>query len=473
MLLHRPAALTKSHLVGRLAHPHLASLFVLAIFLTLQAHAQDAHYWNLFYGTEATLLGGTVIGSASDLSATYYNPGMLAVNKEKGLLLGANIYSYQRYTVKGYGAKDVIQGRLAPAPGLIAGRIPLDSTSIGGIAYSILTRQSIDATLEGRFVGQRDVLGNDGAAESFSSDLTLGASLSDTWVGATIFRLLDPSVGFGVTTYAAVRTQKTRSTAIGDALGSDGTTFGSTSRIADVNYTNVRLLWKLGVGVNLDPFTFGLTVTTPSVNLFGTGSVLISYSRLVSDTTQKPILLANNQEDLASLYKTSWAIGIGMGYRFGEMRVHFSAEWYAAVPQFTVLETTTFTGQSDGMVHSSVITDERRSVVNAGVGLQYAISPVVAVYGSVVTDFSYVLPGTSSNLSLSPWDLLHISFGTVLSFRTVDITAGLSFAGGHAPLKDIPWTNFSASLGQIIGTNSNSNIGYFSATGVLAFTFKL
>jgi hypothetical protein len=458
-------------------HHRKAAILCTVFFLAPAIFAQDTHYWNLFYGTEATLLGGTVIGSASDLSATYYNPGMLAVNREKGLLLGANVYTYQRYSVQQSTAEDVVNGRIAPAPGLIAGRIPVDSSAIGGIAYSILTRQSMESVIEARFVGPADVTGSDGTPEQLSSNLTLNSGLSDTWLGVTLFRLLDPQIGFGFTNYVAIRNQRTRSTANGQALPADGTSLASASRIADVEYDNIRLLWKLGVGVNLDPLTLGLTVTTPSVNLFGSGSMFLSYGRNYpeagGDSTQKIVLIATNQEKLDSRYNTSWAVGIGMGYRFGNARIHFSAEWYAAVPLFKVIETQSFAGQSDGKSHSVEITDERQSVVNAGLGAQYTLSPSVALFGSLVTDFSYVPDGTTSNLSLTPWDLLHVSFGTVLSFSLLDITAGFSFAGGSASLADVPWASVGASLGKVIGISSESEIKYFSATGILAFTFKL
>ncbi|HJN91846.1 MAG TPA: long-chain fatty acid transport protein, partial [Dehalococcoidia bacterium] len=42
------------------------------------AAAQDSNYWTIQYGNRARLLGGSAVGSASDLSAVYYNPGRLA-----------------------------------------------------------------------------------------------------------------------------------------------------------------------------------------------------------------------------------------------------------------------------------------------------------------------------------------------------------------------------------------------------------
>jgi len=44
------------------------------IVLQVSSTAQENNYWSIQYGTRSTLLGGAVIGSVSDLSATFYNP---------------------------------------------------------------------------------------------------------------------------------------------------------------------------------------------------------------------------------------------------------------------------------------------------------------------------------------------------------------------------------------------------------------
>ena len=440
------------------------------------ARAQDSHYWNLFYGTQATLLGGAVIGSVSDLSATYYNPGMLAVNREQGLLLGASVYQFQQYKVEQSDREPTTDTWVGPSPSLVAGRVPVDSSVISGIAYSLLTRQYMKTDLENRLVATGDFLGGDGLPEQLSTELVMGAKLSDMWAGVTLFRLVDPQVGIGVTNYVAIRTETARTNVVGEALSSGGILTNS-ARILNVNYYNVRLLWKFGLAIDLDPLTLGLSVTTPSVKLFGTGSLFVNYSGnysgSASDTTRKDLLIASNQEDLPSHFKTSWAVGAGVGYRLGKARVHFSVEWYAPVALFSVLETSPFIGQSNGQQYAAAVTQEMKSVINAGVGLQYALSPTLSLYGSVVTDFSSVPTGTTSTLSLTTWDLLHLSGGAVVSFNTFALTAGVSFAGGSETLMDIPWVRDKDALGKVLGTSADGEIRYFSANVILALTFKL
>ena len=64
------------------------------------ARAQDTQYWTQQYGTRAELLGGAVVGSFLDLSATFYNPGALAMMERSAVLLSANAFEYISTEVK-------------------------------------------------------------------------------------------------------------------------------------------------------------------------------------------------------------------------------------------------------------------------------------------------------------------------------------------------------------------------------------
>jgi len=74
----------------------LKYLITLAISTIIihNASAQDTHYWNLQYGTRSNLLGGAVIGSVSDMAATYYNPAALALFPAPEILLSGKVYQY-------------------------------------------------------------------------------------------------------------------------------------------------------------------------------------------------------------------------------------------------------------------------------------------------------------------------------------------------------------------------------------------
>ena len=101
-------------------------LFAVALALCAgNARAQDSHYWNLQYGPTAELLGGVVVGSAQDLSATYYDPASLALAKDPAFLLSLNTVQLEQVSLESASDKrNLSSSRFASAPALIAGKLP-------------------------------------------------------------------------------------------------------------------------------------------------------------------------------------------------------------------------------------------------------------------------------------------------------------------------------------------------------------
>ena len=109
-------------------------------FAAVAAHAQDTNYWTLQYGTRGELLGGTVVGSAVDLSATFYNPGSLALVKDPKTILTANVFGME--TIKVSSAPEDTDAptsrQIGIQPSLFAGIAPVKWWG-GQWAYSFLS----------------------------------------------------------------------------------------------------------------------------------------------------------------------------------------------------------------------------------------------------------------------------------------------------------------------------------------------
>jgi hypothetical protein len=95
----KPTVLPRALCTGML----IASTVAGAWISPRSAEAQDAHYWSNQYGTRSVLLGGTVIGTVSDLSSIFYNPGALALAEDPELILAAKVYQYTNVSISGAG----------------------------------------------------------------------------------------------------------------------------------------------------------------------------------------------------------------------------------------------------------------------------------------------------------------------------------------------------------------------------------
>ena len=74
--------------MGRPGITRSATVAVVALLaLASRVAAQDSQYWSIQYGPVGQLVGGQVIGGVPDRSATFYNPGALALRNETSYLL--------------------------------------------------------------------------------------------------------------------------------------------------------------------------------------------------------------------------------------------------------------------------------------------------------------------------------------------------------------------------------------------------
>jgi hypothetical protein len=414
----------------------MKTLIIIIVILCLSSvYAQDSHYWNLQYGTKSTLLGGAVIGSVRELSATYYNPGAVALFNDPKLILSAKVYQYEAITVvNGAGEnKDLDYSSISPAPTFVAFDIIIDTTGRNKLAFSLLTRQSMNFEFETRRIG----IENSSTPTNFvAGGLSMEQIFDEIWGGLTFSHKLSETVGFGATGYVAYRSQHYNLQTVIENLDSINQ-ISSLTAFRNLKFRNYRVLLKTGLGVILNPITFGLTLTTPSLSLLGNGSY--GYNNFINnpdDPTQN-VYESNYQDDLKSTYQTSWAIGFGAAYWGKSISVHFSAEWYDAVKKYNPITLNPLYSQSKDEYFTKEISQQLKSVINAGIGVDYKLNDKFSIAGSFITDFSANDTNAETNIAISRWDIYHISAGSYFTIGGSEITLGLSYSFGNDVIKQI------------------------------------
>jgi hypothetical protein len=419
---------------GRIVAPALAAILAAAA----PGRAQDSQYWDIQYGPVGQLLGGQVVGSTRDLSATYYNPGGLALGDNPDFLLSVQAFSMRTFSMKPVGGGaflDTSKTDYDTFPGFVAFSFP--RSWLGErtqLAFSILTRQQLVLRIDQRFAG--DAPSRDG---QYGLETLFDTNMQETWGGLTLSHRFSDRLGVGATLYGVYRGQRTRWEQSLQLAYPDGSGV-SALVVEDFDYSHWRVLGKVGLAWEGETTRLGLAVTAPSAKLFGSGKAGFTRSATGADVNgdgQPDTLLRNGlDEELTATYRSSWAISAGGSWRRGSLQVHASAEWFGAVSPFDVLQGLTDTTSGAPIT----LTQDLRSVFNAGAAVEYWLGGVdadrgpsyggTALYAGFRTDFSASPDVVVDEAATSNQDLYHVTGGTAFSLGNNRFSLGVEYAFG-------------------------------------------
>jgi hypothetical protein len=320
-----------------------------------------------------------------------------------------------------------------PAPTLLAGTIRIRGLKNHLFAYSYVARQRVNLGVASSATGQSDVIPQNPGPEDFLTQFRLDEKLSESWFGLSWSFKASRRVGIGVTQYVATRSHRAIAQALAEAL-SGGQSLAIALGERQYWYHHVRVLWKIGLACDLRAVTLGLTMTSPSLALFGRGESGINSALAGLDVTGDGVpddrLTADYQRRLPATYETPFSLAAGMSFPVHKVRFYGSLEWFARVKPYTVVKAKPFVSQSTGETMSIDITQELKAVLNWGAGLEWSYSPRFKGYASFTTDYSARKPGTLTNIALTDWDIHHLITGSEFMIKKTSLTVGIGYSFG-------------------------------------------
>jgi hypothetical protein len=390
--------------------------------------AQDSNYWTLQYGPVAELLGGAVVASSRDLSATFYNPGALALAEEPSLAVSVNSFeaTFIRTDSPTSSLTDYSSFTLRPAPALFALAAPRSWTGRRHtLAISALTRQDMFLRLDSWLPG--------GVSRPYVAASYFQQDMSENWFGLTwAFRASD-TVGVGITPYVVYRGQATRVEQTGSVAFPSAA--GAVVFIDDFSYSNYRLVTKAGAALDLGAWKLGLTTTLPGLRLFGSGDANYDHTAIIArpEDPSGGLVASRQEKGLRSVCQSPWSVAAGGALASGRNSYHATVEWFDSVAPFDTLDAAPFRDDLSAATLTSRLRVAAESVVNVGFGYERRFSDRFTGYGAVATDQSFVRGEPDEGTFVSNWDLYHLSAGASWKAETVRVTLGLTYSFGSAP----------------------------------------
>ncbi len=436
------------------------SLLILCFYSSKTA-AQDDHYWAQQYGANSTLMGGAMVGGVNDNSAVYYNPAALSFINNPSLSIDANVYKMDKITIDdGAGeGMDLNSAQLSVYPQIISGMLNLFKSDRFRFSYAILTRNHNNVLINARYIGKPDPGSPDTPplpSVSFVGVYDYTNQLTEQWFGMGIGYKISEKLGIGATFYSCYRGQSYQLTNyVREVSGTDTSyTYGTKTVDEAIKYSTFRLIAKAGLSYITGPWKLGLTLTTPSIGLYGNGSVQREISSIFvsenPDAEVQNFILADRQTDVKTNYKHPLSVAIGTDFHTDKTRIVFTAEYFFKIGTYHLMEAPAepffypptlqdsayFKSQIDNFLH---VENAAKPVFNVALGFSQVLYKNLSLLMGASTDFSsYTSPGESKELlhGFSGFDIYHFSTG--ISYQRKKNTFSIGFSYAFSPAKQIP-----------------------------------
>ena len=414
----------------------------LLIFPVVSLFAQDGHYWSENFGNKSSLLSGTVNASVNDLGAVFYNPGRLGLIENPAFVISAEAYEWRTLKIEDGIDEGINLNRdnWGGVPSLLAGTFKIPFLKNHRFAYSFLTRQRDNRNFFVRVEKEGEITDGIPGVEIFNGKFRYYNDFKDEWWGLTWNPPVSNNFSLGLSTFVSGYHKTSQITIDMNAINEDNHA-GYYSRSRNFSFESFAVLWKLGLAYDLSSLMLGLTLTTPRIHANGKGSTLFEEYLVGVDTTgdgnNNDGYIFNIQDISNVQYKSPWAVGFGVGIPFNKGIVHLSGEWYSEIKEYTIMEIDPFIGQSTGDTIRFRVKDKLESVINFGIGGEYAFSKKVSAYASFAADFSAVPKnidrfselGEATNNSVFQADFYQFGGGFSIMAKKIELTLGATYRG--------------------------------------------
>ncbi len=428
-------------------------LLVVALLLGgVTLFAQPANYWTVSFNSEATLLGGAVVGGGSGITSIYYNPAGISEIKNSNIALNTSMFTlsienynnafgvdenftYYRFNVLPRFFSYLYRSKKIPK---LSWQFSLFSHDYRKVNfYSTVTRE-VDESLN---IEGLDYLGS----------LNLEGTYDDYWGGVgAAYELNDHfRVGFSIfTSYKSMLYYNRSNTAL--YTDNELMPLSGWNSFDWVNLWDLRALSKIGLRYEVGDMSIGMTITMPSIRLFGysySKREISQYNIVTEDGEPVPdYLLQESTDYIYSQIKDPFSISLGLRRQpVGSKSVYyFSTEFFARIKPYRLIDATRRGSIiSDPVLGSefSVVYYGNRPVINVALGYMLEMRENFELMFGFKSDFnSYYLP--KSFLESHPdamqfervtADFFHLTGGANFIFKQkLKINAGLSLSYGRS-----------------------------------------
>ncbi len=407
--------------------------------------AQEGNYRYESYGNQSVLLNGNVTGSAEDLGLTYYNPARLVFIEEPSIVIAGKAFQLINYNLEDLFQSDVDlkESNFNGIPSIISGTFKIKSLPNHQFAYSFISRYRSDINVDYNS-GEREDLpigGLEDVSRSFT-DVSFRNRIRDEWYGLSWAHKLNENFSVGVSLFGSIYELNGLGVIAISAEQETGNVLTYLSRNS-FDQKTYGLNTRIGAAWQIDKISMGVNISLP-VLIFKKRASLKSEEFFSGQGAPDDFFRVIDLEDLESQRKTATSISYGLGLPIGKSKLHISADYSFAVPEYIRISLPDIP-EEFGISQES-FKEEYRDVFNFGAGADIYVSPSIRFLVSFSSDYYAAIDSpnlfdvvnqSSSNINFFG-DFWHYGFGPDFSFKWGNVTLGATYSRSTNKISKAP-----------------------------------
>jgi hypothetical protein len=440
---------------------------ILTGLLPCISSAQSCNYWTRSFNEESSLLSGAVVGGGSGPTAIYYNPASISEVKASQLSLNASLFSFDFFNAKnalGDGI-NIKMSRANVEPRFISYMIQSKRFKNWSFEVAILNNENTKSVISESVEDQVDVLTGIPGNERYFALYQYGDQFRDDWIGFGGSVKLNEKLSLGGSMFVTVKSLN-----YNQSLDIEAYSLNDPIVINDVEvpffvassegsqylkFNDYRLTWKAGFLYRTEKFSFGMSITTPSLGGIYSDGKRVSRSEKQNNITDPEsgepvpdyiVVDYKEKKDVKVSFKTPLSIAAGFNYYLpGKQQTFYSAaEYFFRIDPYRMVESEESTGigpeyLAEKMMYSEWLTfvSGAKPVFNFAFGSSWLLKKDLLLMYGFRTDFNY-----KKNLDYGPYtgyntmqsldvDRYNITCGLSWNVLGQDIITGIQYTLGH------------------------------------------
>lgn len=439
-----------------------SNLLFILFSCTLVIYAQEGNYKFNNFGNRSILLVGNVTGSVSDLGLTYYNPSFLTDVENAGFSLNAKAYQLVNIKLDSPIYKDTQLSNTSfnSASTMAGGIFDLFNTRF---AYSYLTKSNFNTNLNfnSNYLSD-EILEQFPETIKHNARIKLDSQTKDTWTGLSWAYRFNNEFSVGISVFASAYNYNGRSV-LRHTLESSSNNVSVYQNTVSFRQKSFGLFCKLGANYHLPKFDIGININLPYINISNDGS--FTYYKIIAGVdAEYNTFIDTNYNDLSAIRKEPLGISIGAGVPTSWGKIHLNIDFVNGLKKYDKINIPDI-DFGDKEIAPVNFDEERRAVLNFGVGGEFELFKNLKTYGGFSTDFNAYKNSTNifdvssekNKKTNIADDLFHMSTGMDWKLKWVSIISGITYTRGSSSFVSPYRIDFGDST---IDNNSNSKLTY-------------